>query len=70
MQNEKTEAVSGWLSRYHGLERSEEQLVHTTATADAFCKAVETATRDVAFESEPSPFFALLHTLAPEELKK
>ncbi|NQW00389.1 MAG: hypothetical protein HQ483_11870 [Rhodospirillales bacterium] len=70
MQNEKTEAVSGWLKRYQGVERTEDRLTPTAQTADVFCAASATASIDAAFEREPSQFFALLHALAPDELKK
>jgi len=70
MQKQNKSEISGWLSRFQGMERTEEQLEHTAQTADGFCKAATAASEDAAFEREPSQFFALLHELAPEELKK
>ena len=70
MQNENAGDVSVWLKRFHNIERTEDQLVHTASTADAFCTAAAAAIDGAPFESEPSQFFALLHELAPSELKK
>lgn len=70
MQNENSGDVSAWLKRFHNIERSPEQLVHTANTTDAFSAAATAVAAGAPFESEPSQFFALLHELAPDELKK
>ena len=70
MQNDTSGDVSGWLKRYHAIERTNEQLLATAQTADVFCASASTAVTAAPFESEPSQFFALLHDLAPSELKK
>ena len=70
MQDQNKADISGWLSRFQGIERTEEQLVHTAQTADGFCNAAAAASEGAVFEREPSQFFTLLHDLAPDELKK
>lgn len=70
MENKNTNGASSWLKRFNNLERTEEQLLHTANTAQSFCDAVSRTATDTTFEREPSQFFALLHDLAPESLKK
>ncbi len=70
MQDQKTTGLSGWLKRFLGIERTEEQLIPTGQTAETFCKAVASTATNARFEREPSQFFALLQDQAPETLKK
>jgi hypothetical protein len=70
MGNKKTNETSGWLKRFNNLERTEDQLLHTTNIAQSFCDAVERTTTNTVLEREPSQFYALLHELAPGILKK
>ncbi len=70
MQNENATNGSEWLKRYNDVTKTEEQLVHTAQTADAFSAAAAKVNANSAFEREPSAFFALLHALAPKDLKK
>ena len=70
MESNDASGTSDWMRRFHGIERTEEQLVHTNNTAQNFCDAVDRTATDTTFEREPSQFSALLHALAPESLKK
>lgn len=70
MPNENTHNGSEWLQRFTDVTKTEDQLVHAANTADVFSAAAAQVNSGAQFEREPSSFFALLHTLAPEELKK
>jgi len=70
MPNEHASNGSEWLQRFTSVTKTEDQLVHTANTADAFSAASAAVNTGADFEREPSSFFALLHDLAPEELKK
>ena len=70
MKNQNSGNASGWLKQFQDVERSEEELIHTISTTRNFCDAVDRTAQNTAFEREPSQFFALLHELAPESLKK
>jgi hypothetical protein len=70
MENKNTNGTSVWLKRFNNVESSENQLLHTANTAQNFCDAVGRISIDTSFEREPNKFYALLHELAPEGLKK
>ena len=69
MENKNTNGTSGWLKRFNNVESSEDQLLHTSSTAQSFCDAVGRTSTDISLEREPNNFYALLHELAPEGLK-
>ncbi len=70
MQNDDADNGSGWLKRFNDVDRTADQLVHTAQTVDAFSTAAGQVSDGAKFECEPGAFFALLHQLAPNELKK